>query len=115
MAPEKYQPSAKAGMARYPQSRNQKVSQVHGSFHTRALGPLPSTGNQRSPMPKTMMRTSPTKNPGMESPSSASTLPALSHHEFTLSAESMPRGMPRAIEITKAATPSLRELGRRSK
>src|SRR5215470_6947250 len=111
IAPEKYQPSAKAGMIRCDQSLNQNNTQVDGRLPTKALGPLPSTGNQPRPMPKTMMRTSPTKKPGMESPSSAIILPVLSHHEFTLRAESIPEGIPSAIEIKNAARPSLSELG----
>src|SRR5437879_6397573 len=75
IAPEKYQPSAKAGMARCPQSLNQNIAHVDGALQTKALEPLPSTGNQPSSMPKTMIRTSPTKKPGMESPSNATASP----------------------------------------
>ena len=80
-----------------------------------ALVPLPRTGSQPNCTPKTMIKTSPTKNPGMESPRSAIVLPTLSHQVFTLNADSIPRGTPRTIEMTKAASPSLSELGRRSK
>src|SRR5262245_1128321 len=113
--PEKNQPSAKAGMARFAQSLNQNAAQVDGALQTKALDPLPSTGSQPSPIPKTMIRTSPTKKFGMESPSSAIALPALSHREFTFSAESIPNGTPSTIEIRKAAKPSLSEFGSRSK
>src|SRR5207253_8652426 len=112
-APEKYQPSAKAGMARCPQSLNQNVAHVDGAFQTKALEPLPSTGNQPSSMPKTMIRTSPTKKPGMESPSNATALPALSHTEFTFKAESIPNGTPSASETRNAAKPSVSEYGNR--
>src|SRR5215510_9070810 len=111
IAPEKYQPSANAGIARCPQSWNQNVTQVRGELPTKALEPLPRTGNQPSWMPKTMIRTSPTKKPGMESPSSATSLPALSHTELTFNAESIPNGPPIASEIRNAAKPSLSELG----
>src|ERR1043165_10311758 len=94
MAPEKYQPSAKAGMTRCDQSRNQKVAQVVASPATSALGPLPSTGSQPSSTPNRMMSTIPTKNPGMDSPSSATSLPALSHQELARSADSIPSGTP---------------------
>src|SRR5215470_5972851 len=94
IAPAKYQPSANAGMARCPQSLNQNVAQVEGSLQTNALEPLPSTGNQPSSIPKTMIRTSPMKKPGIESPSSATTLPALSQRELTFKAESIPNGTP---------------------
>src|SRR5262245_24340944 len=115
MAPEKYQPSANAGIARYDQSRNQNVIHVVGSAATNALRPLPRTGSQPSWIPNTMIRTSPTKKPGIDSPNSAASLPARSHHELTFSAESMPNGTPSTIEITNAANPSFRELGSRSK
>src|SRR5206468_2409089 len=115
IAPEKYQPNAKAGMTRWAQSLNQNVIQVDGSPRTTALGPLPSTGNQPSWIPKMMIRTSPTKKPGIERPSNATILPALSHQEFTFSAESIPNGTPSASENRNAAKPSLSEFGSRSK
>src|SRR5215467_15481360 len=115
IAPEKYHPRAKAGIARCDQSLNQNGTHVDGLLQTNALAPLPKTGSQRNCTPKTMIKTKPTKNPGMESPRSAIVLPTLSHHVFTLKADSIPRGTPRTIEITTAANPSLSELGRRSK
>src|SRR6266481_3347393 len=115
IAPEKYQPSANAGMTRCPQSLNQNGAQVDGALQTNALEPLPRTGNQPSSMPKTIIRTSPTKKPGIESPSNAIALPALSHTEFTFNAESIPNGTPSTSEIRNAAKPSLSEFGNRSK
>src|SRR3989441_4842198 len=115
IAPEKYQPSAKAGMARCAQSLNQNAIHVEGMLQTKVLGPLPRTGSQPRLMPKTMIRTSPTKKPGIDSPSSATILPALSHQEFTFNAESIPSGTPSTMEMTKAANPSLSEFGSRSK
>src|SRR5947199_9303397 len=114
IAPEKYQPSANDGMARCPQSLNQNVAHVDGALQTKALEPLPSTGNQPSSMPKTMIRTSPTKKPGMESPSNATALPALSHTEFTFKAESIPNGTPSESGIGNGAKPRWRGVGTRS-
>src|SRR5215475_8753748 len=102
-------------MARYCQSLNQNVTHVDGLLQISALLPFPKTGSQCNCTPKTMIKTRPTKNPGMESPRSAIVLPTLSHHVFTFRAESMPKGTPRTIEMTKAANPSLSELGKRSK
>src|ERR671923_1905755 len=99
MAPEKYQPRAKAGMTRWCQSLNQNVTQVDGSPQISALRPLPSTGSQPSSTPKMMISTRPTKKPGMDKPNRASILPQLSHQVFTFNADSMPNGTPRAIEI----------------
>src|SRR5262245_38583043 len=115
MAPEKYQPSAKAGMIRCPQSLNQKGTQVEGRDQTKALAPLPRTGSQPNSTPKTMIKTMPTKKPGMDSPMSAIILPALSHQELTFNADSIPSGTPSTIETTNAANPSLSEFGKRSK
>src|SRR5262245_8132776 len=90
IAPEKYQPSANAGMTRYDQSLNQNDIHVVGSDARSALRPLPRTGSHPSWIPNTMIRTSPTKKPGIDSPTSEISLPARSHHELTLSADSMP-------------------------
>src|SRR6266540_271752 len=114
IAPEKYQPSAKAGIARKRQSQNQKGSQLDASSQRNVLVPLPSTGSQPRSTPM-MISTRPTKNPGIDSPSRATILPALSQVVPTFSAEIMPSGTPIAIEITKAAKPSFSELGSRSK
>src|SRR5712691_13523846 len=115
IAPEKYQPSAKAGIARKRQSRNQNGSQLDASSQRNVLVPLPRTGSQPRSTPKTMISTRPTKNPGIDSPSRAIILPALSQVVPTFSAEIMPSGTPIASEIAKAANPSFSELGSRSK
>src|SRR5262245_66354326 len=115
IAPEKYQPSAKAGMIRYCQSRNQNGSHVEGAPHRKFVDPLPRTGSQPSSMPKMMIKTMPTKKPGMDSPTSAIILPRLSHQVFTFSADSIPSGTPITMEMTKAEKPSLSEFGNRSK
>src|SRR4029453_10628105 len=108
-------PRAKAGMARYRQSVNQKETHVDGAVQAKALRPLPRTGSQPSSIPKTMIRTRPTKKPGKDSPSSANILPKLSHQLFTFNADSIPSGTPRTMEMTNAANPSLSEFGNRSK
>ena len=69
----KYQPSASAGMMRLRQS------------------PLPLVGSQSSQTENTRISTSPSQKPGIDSPSSATTLPALSQPLLTLTADMQPR------------------------
>ncbi len=93
----KYQPSATAGMIRCRQS------------------PCPLVGSHSSHTENTRIITSPSQNPGMASPSRATTLPKLSQPLLTFTAEMSPAGMPMKKEINVAASANSRELGRRWK
>src|SRR5262249_61662633 len=96
-AAAKYQPSAKAG-----------ISTCQGV-------PEPDDGSQPRYTEKNKISSRPTQNDGIDSPSSAKTLPAPPHQPFTRTAARMPLGMPITSENTMATKASSSELGSRSR
>src|SRR5256886_17217571 len=75
--------------------------------------PAPEVGSQRSQTENTRINTSPSQNPGIDSPSSAAPLATLSHAAVLLTAETKPAATLMHSEMSVAASQMGEEVGLR--